>query len=317
MSLRRCLTVLYLRLTNSRLTNSRLTDLDIKKMKLIKALLLSLGLAAGASALAAEGHYKLDKFPTEKLNDQSALQNGAKLFVNYCLNCHAAQSMRYNRLTDIGLSEDQIRSNLLFTADKVGDPMKTSMTAKDAKEWFGAVPPDLSVIARARSSGAGSGSDWVYTYLRAYYRDSSRATGWNNALYPNVGMPHVLWELQGTRGATISEVKGSKDAAGKAVWTETKVDFAPTGERSEVTAPLAAGGHPEAHTEVTLGKAAGGKNSQAEYDSQIADLTAYITYMSDPSAKSRTKVGAWVLMFLAIFTLIAWQLNRTFWKDIK
>ena len=290
-------------------------------MKSTKAFFAALSFVAGAlagiSAHASEAHYKLDRFPTEKLNDQSALQNGAKLFVNYCLNCHAAQSMRYNRLTDIGLSDEQIRTNLLFTADKVGDPMKTSLAAKDAKEWFGAVPPDLSVIARARSSEAGSGSDWVYTYLRAYYRDSSRSTGWNNALYPNVGMPHVLWELQGTRGASVSEVKSTKDAAGKAVWTETKIDFAPTGERTEKSEPLAAGGHPEAHSVMTLGKASGGKSSQADYDSQIADLTAYITYMSDPSAKTRTKVGAWVLMFLAIFTLIAWQLNRTFWKDIK
>ena len=286
-------------------------------MKLIKAALLSLSLIASAPVLAAGGDYKLDKFPIEKLNDQSALQNGAKLFVNYCLNCHAAQSMRYNRLVDIGLSEEQIRSNLLFTADKVGDPMKTSLAAKDAKEWFGAVPPDLSVIARARSSGAGSGSDWVYTYLRAYYRDGTRSTGWNNALYPNVGMPHVLWELQGTRGATIAEIKPAKDAAGAAGWAETKIDFAPSGERTEVTQVLPAGGHAHSSTQVTLGKAAGGKFSQSEYDSQIADLTAYITYMSDPSAKSRTKIGVWVLMFLAIFTLIAWQLNRTFWKDIK
>src|SRR3989454_12742175 len=122
--------------------------------KIILSLLLAVGFVAGA--LASEGGIQWDKFPQEKVSDVASLQNGARLFVNYCLNCHSASSMRYNRLRDIGLSEDQIKNNLLFTGDKVGDLMKNTMTAKDAKEWFGAVPPDLSVIARAKASEAGS-----------------------------------------------------------------------------------------------------------------------------------------------------------------
>ncbi len=151
-----------------------------------------------------------------KLTDQAALQNGAKLFVNYCMNCHGISLMRYNRLTDLGLTEKQIKDNLLFTGEKVGDMMKTTLNPKDAKAWFGALPPDLSVTARARSSHDGSGSDWLYTYLRSYYRDNTRPTGWNNAVFANVGMPHALWELQGSRGVTIEEVRASKNDKGEA-----------------------------------------------------------------------------------------------------
>src|SRR6185503_16627105 len=116
---------------------------------------------------------------------------------NYCFGCHSASYMRYNRLMDLGLTEQQIRDNLIFTGAKVGELMAIGMTPKDAKESFGAPPPDLTVIARSRASGAGSGADWLYTYLRSFYRDPSRPTGWNNLVFPNVGMPHVLYGLQG------------------------------------------------------------------------------------------------------------------------
>jgi ubiquinol-cytochrome c reductase cytochrome c1 subunit len=158
-------------------------------------LLVSL-LMAPVLAFAAGAELHLDKAP-DRSRDTAALQNGAKVFVNYCLNCHSASYMRYNRLKDIGLSDDQVRENLLFTADKVGEPMKISMQRAEAKQWFGAAPPDLTVIARARASEFGSGSDWLYTYLRSFYRDETRPTGWNNVVFANVGMPHVLWELQG------------------------------------------------------------------------------------------------------------------------
>ena len=147
-------------------------------------------------AFAAGEELHLDKAP-DRSGNQAALQNGAKLFVNYCLNCHSASYMRYNRLHDLGLSEDNIRTNLLFTANKTGDLMKTAMQSADAKVWFGVAPPDLTVIARARGSESGSGADWLYTYLRSFYRDDARPTGWNNTVFANVGMPHVLWELQG------------------------------------------------------------------------------------------------------------------------
>ena len=123
--------------------------------------------------------------------DYASLQRGARTFVNNCLNCHSANYMRYNRLKDIGLTEQQIKDNLLFAGEKVGDTMSIAMSPKDAKKWFGVAPPDLSVEVRAR------GADWVYAYLRGFYRDSTTATGWNNTVYDKVAMPHVLYELQG------------------------------------------------------------------------------------------------------------------------
>ncbi|MBU1235840.1 MAG: cytochrome c1 [Gammaproteobacteria bacterium] len=161
----------------------------------MKKLFVSL-LMAPVLAFAAGAELHLDKAP-DRSGDVAALQNGAKVFINYCLSCHSASYMRYNRLQDIGLTDDQIRENLLFTADKVGEPMKISMRRVEAKQWFGAAPPDLTVIARARASEFGSGSDWLYTYLRTFFRDDTRPTGWNNTVFANVGMPHVLWELQG------------------------------------------------------------------------------------------------------------------------
>src|SRR5262245_51765876 len=178
--------------------------------KFISTLLVAFGLAG--SAWASEGGIPWDKFPQEKVTDMAALQNGAKLFTNYCLNCHAASYMRYNRLRDIGLTEDQIKKNLMFAGDKVGDTMKVALDAKQAKEWFGATPPDLTVIARSRAAaGQGSGADYLYTYLRTYYRDETKATGWNNLAFPSVGMPNVLWELQGQRAAKFIEAKDPHD----------------------------------------------------------------------------------------------------------
>ncbi|MBK6675887.1 MAG: cytochrome c1 [Rhodocyclaceae bacterium] len=157
---------------------------------------LAILLMAPALALAAGAQLRLDRAP-DRSNDMHALQNGAKLFINYCLNCHSASYMRYNRLRDVGLSDDQIREKLMFTADKVGELMRIALQRDEAKAWFGVAPPDLTVIARARASEFGSGADWLYTYLRTFYRDDSRPTGWNNVVFENVGMPHVLWELQG------------------------------------------------------------------------------------------------------------------------
>lgn len=159
--------------------------------KLLTALLFAplLAFASGASI-------HLDRAPDVQ-GDKAALQSGAKTFVNYCLNCHGASYVRYNRLTELGLSEQQVKENLMFTAEKIGEQMRVAGRAAEQKQWFGATPPDLSLIARSRASEDGSGADWLYTYLRSFYRDEKRPTGWNNTVFENVGMPHVLWELQG------------------------------------------------------------------------------------------------------------------------
>lgn len=154
-------------------------------MKKIILLLALLPLFAMANEEVA-----LDKAPIDASNHES-LQRGARTFVNYCLNCHSANYMRYNRLMEIGLTEKQIKDNLLFASEKVGDTMKVAINKNDAKKWFGAAPPDLSVEVRAR------GADWVYSYMRGFYRDDTRPTGWNNTVYDKVAMPHVLYELQG------------------------------------------------------------------------------------------------------------------------
>ena len=159
-----------------------------------KLLLVLLGVPLFAFAAGASLH--LDRAP-DLQGDKAALQNGAKIFVNYCLSCHGMSFVRYNRLTELGLSEQQVKDNLMFTADKIGEPMRVAARPAEQKEWFGVMPPDLSLVARARASEAGSGADWLYTYLRSFYRDAQRPTGWNNTLFANVGMPNVLWELQG------------------------------------------------------------------------------------------------------------------------
>lgn len=157
-------------------------------MRALILILLSLPLGAFAAATG----YRLDTSPHDP-TDLVSLQSGARTFVNYCIGCHSVQYMRYNGLKDLRLSEDQIREHLMFTAEKVGEPMKTPMSAKEGKLWFGVPPPDLSVVSRSR------GADWLYTYLRTFYRDPKSATGWNNAVFPNVAMPHALWTLQGER----------------------------------------------------------------------------------------------------------------------
>jgi ubiquinol-cytochrome c reductase cytochrome c1 subunit len=225
-----------------------------------------------------------DKAPN-KTNDMASLQNGAKIFVNYCLSCHSAAYMRYNRLKDIGLTEQQIKDNLLFTTDKVGDTMKSSIDPKQAKEWFGGLPPDLTVIARSRSDGAkGSGGDYLYTLLRSYYRDETKPTGWNNLAYPNIGMPNPLWELQGERKPLfdVKEEHGHKVQMFKG-WESAKP----------------------------------GTLSALQYDQTVGDLVNYLQWMGEPAQNTRLRVGVWVLLFLSIFTLIAWRLNAAFWRDIK
>ncbi len=251
----------------------------------MKKFLIAVSVVLGMAlpAFASTDGIPWDKAPN-KLNDLSALQNGAKIFVNYCLNCHAAAYMRFNRLKDIGLTEKQIKDNLLFTTDKVGDTMKISMDAKQGKDWFGGNPPDLTLIARSRSGSGGTGADYIYTYLRTYYRDDSKATGWNNLAYPNVGMPHVLWELQGQRRPVFEDVEqhGHTTQALKG-W--------------EQVSP--------------------GKMTPREYDEAMGDLVNYLQWMAEPNQNSRVQIGVWVMLFLLIFMVIAWRLNASYWKDIR
>jgi len=249
--------------------------------KLILTLIAALGLAAVAQA--SEGGIAWDKAPVDVAN-QASLQNGAKLFVNYCLSCHSAAFMRFNRLKDIGLTDQQIKDNLLFTTDKVGETMKAAIDPHQAKAWFGANPPDLTVIARSRAGGGGSGADYLYTFLRSFYRDDTKATGWNNMAFPSVGMPHVLWQLQGERKPIFQEVESH-------------------GKTEHVL---------KGWEQLTPGT----MNAQ-QYDKAVGDLVNYLQWMGEPAQNTRIRIGVGVLMFLALFTFIAWRLNAAFWKDVK
>ncbi|MFC4622087.1 cytochrome c1 [Comamonas nitrativorans] len=242
--------------------------------KFILSLIAALGIATGAHA-ASDAGIPWDKAPVD-ISNQASLQNGAKLFVNYCLGCHSAAFMRYNRLQDIGLSEQEIKDNLLFTTDKVGETMIAAINPKQAKDWFGANPPDLTVIARSRAGHNGTGADYLYTFLRTFYRDDTKATGWNNLAFPSVGMPHPLWEMQGQRRAVFE------------------------------------GDHFKGWEQITPGTL-----SEQEYDQQIGDLVNYLQWMGEPAQATRVRVGVGVLIFLAIFIVIAWKLNAAFWKDVK
>ena len=256
--------------------------------KIFLALLASLSLAGPAWAAGAET-IPWDRFDKKRITDMAALQNGAKIFANHCLNCHAATFMRFNRLRDIGLTEEQIKANLIFTDAKVGETMTITMDPKDAKDWFGGVPPDLTLIARSRSAaGKGTGADYLYTFLRNYYRDDTKVTGWNNKAFPNVGMPHVLWDLQGQQRPIYAE-KPDPVHPGKTMQVFTG--------SYEMISP--------------------GKMTPEEYNLAIADLVAFLQWMGEPNQRNRVQIGVWVMLFLGVFTVIAWRLNAAFWKDVK
>ena len=267
------------------------------------------------SAMAQE--ISLDRWPTALANDQVAMQRGARLFVNYCLNCHSATQMRWNRLRDIGIDEAQIKSQLIFGDQKVGDTMTIAMNVHDAKVWFGKAPPDLSVIVRARNTAEHKGTDYLYTLLRGFYRDRSTLTGWNNSVYPNIAMPNILWQRQGPRSATLirteweeqASADGKQKPASKLVRVVSAFDA--TGNvqvsRSEVD-------HGTTGTEVAFTPA--DEKAAAAFDGEVADLVAFLNWMSEPTAAERYKIGVWVMGFLVVFLLVARWLNAVFWRNI-
>jgi ubiquinol-cytochrome c reductase cytochrome c1 subunit len=253
----------------------------INARKLLLALLAVPAIAIGAKET------KLDRAPIDE-HDLISLQRGAQVYVNYCLGCHRASYMRYNRLEELGLTAQQMRDNLILTDAKVGDLMINGMDAKDAKEWFGSVPPDLTLIARARASPAGSGADWLYTYLRGFYRDPMRPTGWNNVVYRDVGMPHVLWQLQGEQ-----ELR-------------TDVAVVPRGDKKDV----------EKSERQELVLARPGTLSPLEYDHLVRDLVNFLVYMAEPTKRARIELGVYVLLFLGVLFVLAYALKKEYWKDV-
>lgn len=224
--------------------------------------------------LAAGGGVHLDKADID-LHNQQSLQRGAKVFVNYCLSCHSAQFQRYNRMArDIGLTDNQVIENLMFASDKVGSTMTVAMSRADGKNWFGAAPPDLSLTARSR------GVDWLYTYLRSFYVDETRPFGVNNVVFPSVGMPHVLWELQGVQKAVYKKDEHGKDVI----------------DRLEIVEP--------------------GKLTPVEYDQTVRDLVGFLSYVSEPVQLERKALGVKVILFLLVLLVVAYLLKKEYWKDV-
>jgi len=211
-----------------------------------------------------------------RVGNIASVQSGAKLFFNYCSGCHSLKYVSYSQLAeDLHLSKDDVLKSFAFTGAKIGDQVLTNMPADNAKTWFGNTPPDLSLEARAK------GPDWIYTYLKSFYPDPTRPTGWNNTLFPSVSMPNVLWELQGSQRAVMSPAKPGEE---------------PRVERLEPATP--------------------GKLSAEQFDAAASDLTAFLDYAGEPAKIKRESMGVWVVLFLAFFTFLAYLLKHEYWKDV-
>jgi ubiquinol-cytochrome c reductase cytochrome c1 subunit len=243
--------------------------------KLMIALFLLLPTFAFASTALV-----LQKANTD-ISDLASLQNGAKLYVNYCMGCHSLQYQRFQRLgADLGLSDDQLKANLMFSAEKVGELMTIAMKKEDGKKWFGVAPPDLSVTARAR------GVDWLYTYLLSFYADSSKATGVNNLVFPDVAMPHVLSELQGWQKPVYETIKDAEGKEHKVIKELELVDSSKKGA------------------------------AEKEYRKVVYDLVNFLDYVGEPAKLQRQRLGVWVLLFIVVFFVFAYALKKEYWRDV-
>lgn len=253
---------------------------------MIKPFLSVLLALVGSVALAAGPGPKLLNAGTN-ISDRASLQRGAQLYFNYCASCHSLQYMRYSRLAeDLGLSEDQVMKYLNFTGAKFGDTIKANMpvgtgdAAYGGEDWFGKAPPDLSLVARARNDGP----NWIYTYLLSFYPDPTRPVGWNNTVFPNASMPHVMWDLQGVQVLVQPE---DGEAQGD--------------------------GHSGGPTFELIKE---GTRTPEQYRQDARDVATFLEYVGEPAALQRERYGLWVLLYLLLFTGVAYLLKHEYWKDV-
>ncbi len=258
-----------------------------KLTTLLVALVSSVSISSTAMA-AGGGDEVLDSVYFNK-SDKASLQNGAKLFVNYCLGCHSAGYARYNLVAqDLEIPMFRLKEGIMFTSEKEGDLMKTNMPAEDAKAWFGVTPPDLTLVARVRKP------DWIYTYLRGFYQDDSKESGWNNSLFKNVAMPHVMHDLQGVQ--RLVEEKVSAEELEK-LQSVANPDFNLVGDaKLELVKP--------------------GQMTPAEFDKAMADITGFLTYLGEPAIMKRESIGIYAIGFMLILLGLCILLKKEYWRDI-
>lgn len=248
---------------------------SLRVAHMLRAAFVSCALLLSTVAVAAEGG-PVEQAGTD-LGNRASLQRGAQLYMNYCSGCHSLKYMRYSRMAeDLGLTEDEVMNNLNFTGAAFGEQVQVSMDRAGAEQWFGKLPPDLSVVSRVR------GSNWIYSYLKGFYLDETRPLGWNNTVYPNASMPNPLWEMQGQQSAVLGEVD---PATGE-----------PAIERLEL-------------------RVDGSENAQ-QFDQTARDITAFLEYVGEPAALKRQSMGVWVILFLTFFTFLAWLMKQEYWKDV-
>jgi ubiquinol-cytochrome c reductase cytochrome c1 subunit len=246
--------------------------IGLRRFATFLAAIVVFAFSANVSAQEAEGLTPANV----RVDNIASVQRGARIYFNYCSGCHSIKYMSYSRLSeDLKLSPDEVLASFAFTGAKIGDQVVSNMPEANSAQWFGKTPPDLSLEARAK------GPDWIYNYLKSFYLDPTRPTGWNNTVFPNVSMPNVLWELQGQQRAVMTPAKKGED---------------PKVEKLELAVP--------------------GKESAAAYDDTARDVTAFLTYTGEPAALVRESTGVWVLLYIAFFTFLAWLLKHEFWKDV-
>ena len=261
----------------------------------LRALVFALLAGLPLAALGAESNLHLLHAPVNRLDTES-LQRGARNFVNYCLTCHSAKYMRYNRLTDLGLTDEQIASNLMFASQKVGETMTVALTPANGKAWFGNPPPDLTVEARVR------GTDWLYSYLLGFYRDDTTPSGWNNLVFPNVAMPNVLWDVGGVSKLVKTDYEDHEKAIAGMIAVKGLAAMEPLPK--------------DQYAVLQIGPAEGGSMTRAQYEAFVTDLVNYMDYMAEPARNTRIRLGMVVLLFLGVLFVFAYSLKREYWKDL-
>lgn len=254
-----------------------------KSARLVRAAAAAAAAMAAGAALAAGGGAKLDHANND-VGNTASLQRGAAYFMNYCSGCHSAEYVRYNTLgAALDLSDEQLEQNLMFNAERTFETINVSMNKDDATAWLGAVPPDMSLIARSK------GVDHIYSFLRGYYVDEKSRTGWNNTVVKNVSMPHVLWQLEGLKAQADSH---ADDAAAED------------------------GGH-DAEVGPEFEFIQAGTMSVEDYDQFVRDIVNFLDFISEPMQLERTRIGVWIMAFLVIFFILSLLLKKEIWKDVK